>query len=62
MRSSLWGEERVRVWDDSIFNLQDGGVIYGTTEHGRRSRVVLVVGVKEMLISFLDLESLSFRW
>lgn len=32
------GEVRVRVWDDSIFNLKVGGAIYGNTELRRIKR------------------------
>ncbi|XP_024897154.1 transcription factor AP-2-epsilon [Pteropus alecto] len=35
---------------------QDGGAIHGTTEHRGRSRLLVVVGVEEMLSSALDLK------
>lgn len=32
----------------ALSNLKDGSAIYGTLEHGRRSRLELVVAVEEM--------------
>lgn len=39
-----------------IFNLKDGDAIHGTTEHRRRSRLLVVVGVEEMWSSALNLK------